>query len=75
MTGIRRTLILSGQTATAIVGASVPASAAPRTAADVLTTSSTVDADNLASQPRLSVTTPTTYGWTGSAPQTAVVSC
>jgi len=46
-----------------------------QTAANVLTTSATVDADYLFYQPRLSVTTLTTYGWTATTPQTAVISC
>jgi hypothetical protein len=40
-----------------------------------LTTSATVDADNLVLQPRLSVTTLTGYGWTATSAVTAVLSC
>ena len=40
-----------------------------------LSTSQTVDADNLAYQPRLSVTTLTSYGWTAQSPLTGYVTC
>jgi hypothetical protein len=46
-----------------------------QTAANVLTTSATVDADYLVYQPRLSITTLTTYGWTANTAQTPVLSC
>ena len=46
-----------------------------QTTAGVLSTSSTVDADNLAYQPRLSVTTLTTYGWTAQSAPTGYISC
>src|SRR3954447_1432412 len=46
-----------------------------QTAAGTLSTSSTVDADNLVYQPRLSVTTLTTYGWTARSALTGYVSC
>jgi hypothetical protein len=44
-------------------------------AAGVLSTSAVVDADNLAYQPRLSVTTLTSYGWTSQSPLTGYISC
>lgn len=40
-----------------------------------LSTSDVVDADYLAYQPRLSVTTTTSYGWTATTPVSAVLSC
>ena len=46
-----------------------------QTAANVLTTSASVDADYLAYAPRLSVTTLTSYGWTATTAQTPVLSC
>jgi len=46
-----------------------------QTAASTLSTSQTVDADNLAYQPRLSVTTLTSYGWTARSALTGYVSC
>jgi len=46
-----------------------------QTAAGALSTSSTVDADNLVYQPRLSVTTLTTYGWTAQSALTGYISC
>jgi hypothetical protein len=46
-----------------------------QTAAGTLSTSQTVDADNLAYQPRLSVTTLTSYGWTAQSALTGYVSC
>ena len=46
-----------------------------QTAAGTLSTSSTVDADNLVYQPRLSVTTLTTYGWTAQSAISGYISC
>ena len=46
-----------------------------QTAAGTLSTSQTVDADNLAYQPRLSVTTLTSYGWTAQSALTGYVTC
>jgi hypothetical protein len=46
-----------------------------QTAAGTLTTSQTVDADNLAYQPRLSVTTLTSYGWTAQTAVSGYISC
>jgi hypothetical protein len=46
-----------------------------QTAAGTLTTSQTVDADNLVYQPRLSVTTLTSYGWTAQSALTGYVTC
>jgi hypothetical protein len=46
-----------------------------QTAAGTLFTSATVDADNLVYQPRLSVTTLTTYGWTKQSALTGYISC
>jgi hypothetical protein len=46
-----------------------------QTAPGTLFTSQTVDADNLALQPRLSVTTLTSYGWTAETAQSAVLTC
>jgi hypothetical protein len=46
-----------------------------QTVAPTATTSAVVDADYLAYQPRLSVTTLTTYGWTATTAQTRVLSC
>jgi hypothetical protein len=46
-----------------------------QTTPGVLTTSAGVDADYLSLQPRLSVTTLTTYGWTATTAQTPVLSC
>jgi hypothetical protein len=46
-----------------------------QTAAGTLTASSTADADNLAYQPRLSVTTLTSYGWTTQSALTGYLSC
>jgi hypothetical protein len=46
-----------------------------QTVAPTTTTSAVVDADYLASQPRLSVTTLTTYGWTAATALTRVLSC
>jgi hypothetical protein len=46
-----------------------------QTAAGTLSTSQSVDADNLAYQPRLSVTTLTSYGWTAQTPLTGYVTC
>jgi hypothetical protein len=46
-----------------------------QTGAGTLSTSQTVDADNLAYQPRLSVTTLTSYGWTAQSPLTGYVTC
>jgi len=40
-----------------------------------LSTSQTVDADNLAYQPRLSVTTLTSYGWTAQSAISGYISC
>jgi hypothetical protein len=44
-------------------------------AAGVLFTSQTVDADNLALQPRLSVTTLTSYGWTAQSAVSGYITC
>ena len=44
-------------------------------AAGVLFTSQTVDADNLNLQPRLSVTTLTSYGWTAQSAISGYISC
>ena len=41
----------------------------------ILSTSQTVDADNLAYQPRLSVTTLTSYGWTAQSAISGYISC
>ena len=46
-----------------------------QTSAGTLSTSQTVDADNLAYQPRLSVTTLTSYGWTAESGKTGVITC
>jgi hypothetical protein len=46
-----------------------------QTSAGTLTTSTTVDADNLVYQPRLSVTTLTSYGWTAQSALTGYVTC
>jgi|1185.fasta_scaffold111736_2 hypothetical protein len=46
-----------------------------QTAVGTLSTSQTVDADNLVYQPRLSVTTLTSYGWTKQSVVTGVVTC
>ena len=46
-----------------------------QTPAGTLSTSQTVDADNLAYQPRLSVTTLTSYGWTAESAKSAVLAC
>jgi hypothetical protein len=46
-----------------------------QTAAGTLSTSQTVDADNLVYQPRLSVTTLTSYGWTAQSALTGYVTC
>src|SRR3954447_5050865 len=46
-----------------------------QTAAGTLSTSAGVDADNLAYQPRLSVTTLTSYGWTAQSALTGYVTC
>ena len=46
-----------------------------QTAASTLSTSQTVDADNLVYQPRLSVTTLTSYGWTKQSALTGYVTC
>jgi hypothetical protein len=46
-----------------------------QTIPSVLTTGTTVDADYLSFQPRLSVTTLTNYGWTATTAQTPVLSC
>jgi hypothetical protein len=46
-----------------------------QTAAGTRSTSQTVDADNLAYQPRLSVTTLTTYGWTARSALTGYITC
>ena len=46
-----------------------------QTAPGTLSTSQTVDADNLVYQPRLSVTTLTSYGWTAQSALTGYVSC
>jgi hypothetical protein len=46
-----------------------------QTAVGVHTTSATVDADYLSYQPRLSVTTLTSYGWTATTAPTSVLSC
>jgi hypothetical protein len=45
------------------------------TAADTLSTSDTVDADALAHQPRLSVSTLTSYGWTAQSTISGYISC
>jgi hypothetical protein len=47
----------------------------PMAQTTALSTSQSVDADNLAYLPRLSVTTLTSYGWTATTPQTPVISC
>jgi hypothetical protein len=47
----------------------------PMAQTTALTTSQTVDADNLAYQPRLSVTTLTSYGWTAQTAISGVISC
>jgi hypothetical protein len=46
-----------------------------QTAAGTLSTSASVDAGNLSYQPRLSVTTLTSYGWTATTAQTPVLTC
>jgi hypothetical protein len=46
-----------------------------QTAAGTLSTSQTVDADNLVYQPRLSVTTLTSYGWTARSALTGIITC
>lgn len=46
-----------------------------QTAAGTLSTSTTVDADNLAYQPRLSVSTLTSYGWTAQSTISGYISC
>jgi hypothetical protein len=46
-----------------------------QTAAGTLSTSATVDADNLAYQPRLSVSTLTSYGWTAQSTISGYLSC
>jgi hypothetical protein len=46
-----------------------------QTAAGTLSTGQTVDADNLVYQPRLSVTTLTSYGWTAQSALTGYVTC
>jgi uncharacterized membrane protein len=46
-----------------------------QTAPGTLSTSQTVDADNLAYQPRLSVTTLTNYGWTAQSAISGYISC
>lgn len=46
-----------------------------QTAPGTLFTSAAVDADNLVYQPRLSVTTLTTYGWTAQSALTGYISC
>ena len=46
-----------------------------QTAVGTLSTSQTVDADNLAYQPRLSVTTLTSYGWTAQSAISGYISC
>jgi hypothetical protein len=46
-----------------------------QTAAGTLSASSTADADNLAYQPRLSVTTLTSYGWSTQSALTGYLSC
>ena len=46
-----------------------------QTAVGTLSTSQTVDADNLVYQPRLSVTTLTSYGWTTRSVLTGYVTC
>jgi len=46
-----------------------------QTAAGTLFTSQTVDADNLSLQPRLSVTTLTSYGWTAQSAVSGYISC
>ncbi|HEV7187139.1 MAG TPA: hypothetical protein VGN28_04530 [Blastococcus sp.] len=46
-----------------------------QTAPGTLSTSQTVDAGNLSYQPRLSVTTLTSYGWTAQSALTGYISC
>jgi hypothetical protein len=46
-----------------------------QTAAGSLSTSQTVDADNLVYQPRLSVTTLTSYGWTAQTAVSGYIAC
>ena len=46
-----------------------------QTAAGTLSTNQTVDADSLAYQPRLSVTTLTSYGWSAQSALTGYVTC
>jgi hypothetical protein len=46
-----------------------------QTGAGTLSTSQTVDADNLVYQPRLSVTTLTSYGWTARSAVTGIITC
>ena len=46
-----------------------------QTAPGTLSTSASVDAGNLGYQPRLSVTTLTTYGWTARSALTGVITC
>jgi hypothetical protein len=46
-----------------------------QTGAGGLSTSASVDADYVAYQPRLTVTTLTSYGWTATTAKTAVVTC
>jgi hypothetical protein len=65
---------LSGYTVNAhLVDGSVFAMA--QTAVGTHSTYAAVDADYLTYQPRLSVTTMTTYGWTATTAQTPVLSC
>jgi hypothetical protein len=46
-----------------------------QTAAGTLSTGQIVDADNLSYQPRLSVTTLTSYGWTAQTAVSGYISC
>ena len=61
-----------GVTAHLVDGTAYPMA---QTTAGTLSTSQTVDADNLAYQPRLSVTTLTNYGWTAQSALTGYISC
>ena len=53
----------------------IDGSVVPMVTTTALTTSAVQDADALAYQPRLSVTTQTAYGWTAMTPLSALVSC
>jgi hypothetical protein len=78
MNTVRRGLLLVPLTVAVILGASVPAWAAfsdPVTASPAIGTIAVTAPSTVGYQPRLSVSTLTSYGWTAESARTGVISC